>query len=251
MSENAPPQPAANAMRPSFGGFALVGACLAWVAGIVMHGAGPLAGVTTLGWLCLGASAAVVWLALRIGAYRRPQQASALGSAAAIAVCLLVCWLALGAARGAWADQASAAATIARLPPGALVDVRGDVSAEPLPERRGRLLVVAVVAVRAQGTFAWRPATGRVEAVIATPDDWFAPVYGDTVVLSGKLRAVGGGAPPGVVADLAAARARVVARGGGSPLLAALYALRVRLARAMQHGLPEPEAALLIGVLLG
>ncbi|HEV2236653.1 MAG TPA: ComEC/Rec2 family competence protein, partial [Ktedonobacterales bacterium] len=148
-------------------------------------------------------------------------------------------------------DQASAAATIARLPPGALVDARGDVSAEPLPERRGRLLVVAVVAVRAQGPFAWRPATGRVEAVIATPDDWFAPVYGDTVVLSGKLRAVGGGAPPGVVADLAAARARVVARGGGSPLLAALYALRVRLARAMQHGLPEPEAALLIGVLLG
>jgi competence protein ComEC len=46
------------------------------------------------------------------------------------------------------------------------------------------------------------------------------------------------------------ARATVQARGGGNPLLAALSALRVQLAQAIQRSLPEPEAALLIGILL-
>jgi ComEC/Rec2-related protein len=238
-------------MRPSFGGYALVAACLAWLVGTVLHGVGPLGSITVLGWLSLGICVAIVWLVVRISAFRRPDRPGSAPASNATALLVLLCWLAFGAARGVWADQADGATSIARLPPGATVDVRGDVSAEPLPERHGRLLVVTVVAVRAQGTFVWRSASGRAEALITTPEDWFAPVYGDTVVLTGKLRAVQAGAPPGVVADLAAARARVVARGGGAPILAALYALRVRLAQAMQHGLPEPEAALLIGVLLG
>jgi competence protein ComEC len=245
-----PPPPSAAVVRPSFGGYALVAACLAWLAGIVLRGAGPLSAVTWLGWLSISAAAAVTWMVARLSSIKRPH----LAERALIilpAVLVLVCWFALGAARAAWGAQIDGAASIARLPPGSQVELRGDVSAEPLPERRGRLLVVTVVAQRPPGTFAWQPAAGRVEALVDAPDDWFAPVYGDTVVLTGTARGVTAGTPPGVVAALVGARARVVARGGGSPVLAALYALRVQLAQAMQHGLPEPEASLLIGVLLG
>jgi hypothetical protein len=43
----------------------------------------------------------------------------------------------------------------------------------------------------------------------------------------------------------------IVDREGGNPLLARLFDLRLALAQAIQHALPEPEAALLIGILLG
>ncbi len=164
---------------------------------------------------------------------------------------LLGFWLALGAGRSAWSEVASGPRSVAMLPQHVTLELRGDVSAEPLPERKGRLLVIAVAAVSRDNGRSWLPASGRVEAFLDGPDDWFAPVYGDTLVLTGKLQAFQHGAPAGVSAQLAGARARVVARGGGSPLLASLYALRVRLATNIQHALPEPEAALLIGILLG
>jgi competence protein ComEC len=43
----------------------------------------------------------------------------------------------------------------------------------------------------------------------------------------------------------------IVERDGGNPLLAHLFELRLALAQAIQRALPEPEAALLIGILLG
>ena len=54
-----------------------------------------------------------------------------------------------------------------------------------------------------------------------------------------------------MIARLTGVRATVVSQGGGNPLLAALFDLRLRLAAIIQHALPEPEAALLIGILLG
>src|SRR5258706_10846933 len=104
----------------------------------------------------------------------------------------------------------------------------------------------------ADGGRDWQAASGGGEADVVGPDDWFAPAYGDAVSLSGPLRPLAGSyAPPGVLARLSGARATIRSRGNGNPLLAALFALRVRLAQAIQRALPEPEAALLIGVLLG
>ncbi|HEX8732899.1 MAG TPA: ComEC/Rec2 family competence protein, partial [Ktedonobacterales bacterium] len=63
--------------------------------------------------------------------------------------------------------------------------------------------------------------------------------------------ATGGGAPTSVDARMPSARTTVTARGGGWGPLAALFRLRVALAQAIERSLPEPEAALLIGILLG
>ena len=82
-------------------------------------------------------------------------------------------------------------------------------------------------------------------------DDWFAPDYGDTLSLSGVLTPVQSGAPTGVLAEMHGAQASILARGGGNPVLAMLFDLRLRLAESIQRALPEPEAALLIGILLG
>jgi competence protein ComEC len=54
-----------------------------------------------------------------------------------------------------------------------------------------------------------------------------------------------------VLARLVGAYAQIEARGGGNPILARLFAVRVQLAQGIQRTLPEPEAALLIGILLG
>ena len=95
-------------------------------------------------------------------------------------------------------------------------------------------------------------ASGRITTAYYGPDDWFAPAYGDTLSLSGDLEPLDGRyAPPGVVAELTKARSVIVDREGGNPLLARLFDLRLALAQAIQRALPEPEAALLIGILLG
>ncbi len=84
--------------------------------------------------------------------------------------------------------------------------------------------------------------------------------YGDRVRLSGTL-----GPPPviqgfdyetylarqGVYGILSDPALRSVAHGGASPLLAALYAYRRRALATLKQLFPEPECALLSGILLG
>jgi competence protein ComEC len=111
---------------------------------------------------------------------------------------------------------------------------------------------VQVSAVTVAGALGPSPATGRIEATVYGPNDWFSPAYGDSVTLTGALKPISGsGAPTSVTAHMSSARASISARGGGWAPLAALFQLRVTLAQAIERSLPEPEAALLIGVLLG
>jgi competence protein ComEC len=160
-------------------------------------------------------------------------------------------WVALGGLRGAWNNPAQAADAISRVPANVNVTVAGDVTQEPILEASGRLLVVDVHQVSVDGGTDWRPASGMLQVHANGPDDWFAPAYGDALQVTGKVVPVTGSAPADVLARMTASSVRIVARGGGSPLFARLFTLRVALAQAMQHALPEPEAALLIGILLG
>ncbi len=71
-------------------------------------------------------------------------------------------------------------------------------------------------------------------------------------LLTGKLLPLQGTyAPAGVVVRMTSVRAQIEARGGGNPLVMWLFNLRVSLAEAILRSLPEPAAALLIGILLG
>jgi competence protein ComEC len=249
------PSPTAVTARPLFGGYALVAACAAWLAGIALHKAGPFATIGTLAWAVLalgcGAYAAALFFAARFAGTKARGQRIQHALELLVTLAIVVFWLALGAARATWGDPASDPRSVARLPQGKTLELQGVVAAEPTLENGGRLLTLDVSQASLNSGSTWGSAVGRVEAFVAGPDDWFAPAYGDTLQLTGKLQPVTKGAPAGVLARLSSARAQIEARGGGNPLLAWLFALRVRLAEGIQRALPEPEASLLIGILLG
>lgn len=248
---------ASFARRPLFGGYALVAVAIAWVGGIALRTAGPLGALLPIAWLALAAGCALVVVPAAIvrqrlaGGVRTPVRAVRT-AALLLAAGLLGLFLALGASRAAAADTSQDPAAVSRLAHGESILLRGEVSAEPDLRAGYRYLTVDSAAVSLDGGSTWRPATGRVETAVSGPDDWFAPAYGDTVELTGSLALPGTGyVPPGVLARVKSARATVLSRGGGNPVLAWLFALRVALAQGLQHALPEPEAALLIGILLG
>lgn len=235
--------------RPLFGGYVFVASVAAWLAGVALAPFGPLGAVPTGAWLALAAAFAALWLCGRV-ATRRIVRAGSPGWRLLVAIAVLGCWFALGAGRAALGSGDSA--TVARYATGGQVTVRGIVAAEPDLRAGFRFLTVSVAQISADGGHTYSAASGRIEATVNGPDDWFAPAYGDTVSLTGRLRPPGQGySGPGIVARLTGARASVQQRGGGNPLLAALFRLRLRLAQAIQRALPEPEASLLIGILLG
>ncbi|HEU5348404.1 MAG TPA: ComEC/Rec2 family competence protein [Ktedonobacterales bacterium] len=240
-----PPIPSSDS-RPLFGGYALVAVTLAWIAGIALRPVGPLAAIPALVWLLIGLAACIAglvfarWHRSTVSGIRRTLLAAA----------IILCALAFGAARATWADPTNAPDAISHLPMNTALKLRGDVAAEPDIRGGQRYLLVDVTAASRDGGETWQPASGRAEVTVYGPDDWFAPAYGDTLSLNGKLTPAHRGAPAGVLVEMRGARATILAR-GGNPLLATLFDLRRRLAEAIQRTLPEPEAALLIGILLG
>ncbi|HLY32772.1 MAG TPA: ComEC/Rec2 family competence protein, partial [Ktedonobacterales bacterium] len=249
----------------SFGGYALVAFVSMWLAGIALYGAVSAFAIFDP-WVWLGAALAGGVLALSLWVMARrfasPQSIAISASAAHFRwqailralpiVALLGAWLALGMARAAWSDPARDPLSVGRYATGVSYEIQGAIVEEPDIRDGYRYLTVQVSAISLDSGQSWQAADGRIEATVYGPDDWFAPAYGDTVTLTGKLTPLAGAyASPGVVARMSSARADILARGGGNPLLAWLFGLRVALARAIQRSLPEPEASLLIGILLG
>lgn len=193
------------------------------------------------------------------------------------AAALLAC-LALGAARFTLALPDLGPGHVAALVDGPPVRLRGRIVAEPDRRDRRSDYRVALDAVwvgngagsglpetapRPDGQAArprhasWRPIRGTV--LVQLPS-FPAYRYGETVQLEGRLER-----PPELDGfDYAAWLARkgihAIARrpalirlssGGGNPLRRGLIALRERGRRALAQALPEPEAALATGILLG
>jgi competence protein ComEC len=220
---------------------------LAWIAGIALRSIEPLSLLLPWVWLAAGVPALIVLLILV--RWRSPHQGT--GARLALALAILLLALAFGAARAAWADSASDPHAISYLPLNTQVRLRGEVAAEPDIRGGYRYLLVDVSAASLDNGATWQSAVGRADVTVYGADDWFAPDYGDTLSLSGVLAPLQSGAPAGVLAEMRGAQASILARGGGNPLLAMLFDLRLRLAESIQRLLPEPEAALLIGILLG
>ena len=245
--------PTALAQRPLFRGYALVVFVAAWLLGDWLSGLGALALSAPLAWLALAgaglaASGGAELVARRTTPGSRARQMARLG----LALTALLFWVGLGAARAVWSNPARDPNNIARFADGAQAQVVGQVVDQP-DERDGyRLLTVEVSAVTPSGASVSVPASGRIQATVYGPNDWFSPTYGDSVTLTGALKPPSAGsAPASVDARMTPARASVTARGGGWAPLAALFRLRVTLGQAIERSLPEPEAALLIGILLG
>ncbi|HET6948277.1 MAG TPA: DNA internalization-related competence protein ComEC/Rec2 [bacterium] len=133
---------------------------------------------------------------------------------------------------------------------------------QPPLRRPGRVRVV-VAADTLQIREEARPVAGRVLVSVRGEQD---VRYGDRIRVTGRLvRPPTPGNPgefsyrdhlaaQGIRATLALRRGdavRVVARGRGHPVLAAIFALRARISGVFAAGLPGPRGALLMSLLLG
>ncbi len=135
------------------------------------------------------------------------------------------------------------------------VTLRGIVSAPPDVRDRSTDLRIEVSAVKNQNE--WTAANGTVLARLPRFTDF---QYGDEVELSGVLHA-----PPvfgdfsyrdylarqGIYSIMDRPRVTRLASGRGSPIYGALFALRDRAQAVIAQSLPEPQASLLMGILLG
>jgi competence protein ComEC len=263
MSSVASPPSSSSSQAPStllrgplFGGYTIVAIVAAWLIGIALRASDILPPyVAPWTWLALaGACAMFATLAALLTQFiaQRRIRLLSLALRLLLMIGILGVFVALGAARTAWSDPATDPTSVARYANGASVRLQGEVIAEPDLRDGARLLTVEVSSIRVGDDGPTQAASGRITTAYYGPDDWFAPAYGDTLSLSGDLEPLGDHyAPPGVVAELTKARSVIVDREGGNPLLARLFDLRLALAQAIQRALPEPEAALLIGILLG
>ncbi|WP_052888140.1 ComEC/Rec2 family competence protein [Thermogemmatispora carboxidivorans] len=172
-----------------------------------------------------------------------------------------VLWLFLSALlAGAWrmalADPRHdplAVASLLRSPAGtSQLIVHGEVSAPPTLEGHARRLTVSVIEVSSDGGLHWWPRHGEIAVLTSGTllDDPYGPAYGDEVLLRGHLLPPASAGAPDLQALMAFPRL-TVRRHGGNPLLALLYALRFQLAALIARVLPQPEAALLVAILLG
>ncbi len=230
----------------------LVGVAIAWIVGLAVASslpAGPAHWPLTLTGLALIGSAGATTLLV----FMRPR--SLLAPIAprlqfAIMGLWLVSALICGMARFAWSVAADPH-RITNFALGTNLTVQGTVDAEPDERAKGAFLILDVTTAQLNGTGTWRQVSGRVSLFATGQASPFSPEYGDTIESQGVLATASPHSPPGVDADLTAARVQILARGGGNPILAAFFRLREALATAIEGALPAPEAALLIGILLG
>ncbi len=222
-----------------------------WLAGLlagsVLHTWLTLPALTIAGFVTVACAAMLTTVA--VWRYRQTLMPLAAGWQSLL---ILIWWLAaltLGMARLAWAAPRNDPRDIANLPIGTAVTVSGTIDAAPDIHAQGAYLQVRITAVQtATGTFR---ADGVVECFDSQIQVPFAPEYGDQVEVKGTLAAVPPLAPPGLSALLRSAKLTIMQRGSGNPLLGLIYRWRAALAEGLQRALPAPEAALLIGILLG
>jgi len=167
-------------------------------------------------------------------------------------VTLMLLCLLLGAWRYSTVSSSNDPHAISAFIGASKLEVRGTVADEPKLQRRIRLLLIDVSGVSKDGGNSWQDADGQMEAQAPDTliDDPYGANYGDSVKLQGRLQAPQLYSAPGISASMVFPGITVQSK-GGNPVIAALYALRVKLAGIIAQSLPQPEAALLIAIVLG
>jgi competence protein ComEC len=191
-------------------------------------------------------AAAVVCVAASFALRGRPR-------AQLISICLLI--LSLGWWRYDPARPILAPGPLAEYNDGDGVTFRGLVVNDPVPRDRQANLQVSVHELKAQ--HAWMPMRGQV--LVQVPS-YEAHRYGDELEIHGKLQTPSDSdgfsyrtylARQGIHSVLRYPRITLLARDQGQTLLAFLYALKRRTQSVITTIMPEPEAALLTGILVG
>lgn len=216
---------------------------LLWLSGALLLGmlAAPAFGLAWALYLAAGLAAGVAALAER--RFHRPRLAWA------ALVLLAAC---LGAARWQAAHPAVTRADVAWWAGQGTFRLTGVVDDMPVPdgERLRFRLRVEGLQPLANGELAGeaQPARGSVSVSVARGAD---VRYGDRIRVSGTLSGVERGARGRAVYLSSWAEPKIERHGQGNPLRAALFALRERAYRTVNTIFPQPEAALVNGILLG
>ncbi|MFL5662201.1 MAG: DUF4131 domain-containing protein [Ktedonobacteraceae bacterium] len=216
-------------------GLTLVALASAWLAGIVLAAWLPLSTFALFVGSCLSTL-------LLIPLWRQKSARLSL---------LLVLWLLLGAWRYAITLPANDAQVISHFIGVGTIRLRGSITDEPKLTAKSGLLQISVSSISRNSGASWQDAHGQVEvqALVSEVSPPYGPHYGDSVEVQGKLQAATAFNPPGTFASMIFPRISVTGT-GGIPLLGALYQLRARLATIIEQSLPQPEADLLIALLL-
>ena len=217
-------------------GMSLLVVAGAWLLGIFLS---QKVALPALG-LLLAACAALFWL---IPLWRDP---------VARIVMLSVLWLLLGMWRYAIASPIGDAQAISTFIGTGKVEVQGAVSDEPKLQGKIRVLVISVSNLSTNGGTSWQNVHGQLEVQTlgGLIDDPYGANYGDNVELQGKLQSPTPYTATGIFATMTFPRISVSSN-GGNPIIAALYHLRTAMANIIAQSLPQPEAAILIAILLG
>jgi competence protein ComEC len=131
------------------------------------------------------------------------------------------------------------------------VKLQAIVADEPRLESHSTLLTISTQRMSLDGGQSWREIAGemQVQTLDASFDDPYAPRYGDTIALTGRLTAPPPYTTPEIQAGMAFPALSITAR-GGNPLLVFLYQARTALASVLMQALPQPFAALLVAIFL-
>jgi len=199
-------------------------------------------------------AAAVVCLAASLALRGRPRaQPRQSGTVQLTSICLLI--LSLGLWRYDLARPTLVPGPLAAYNDRDSVAFRGLVVNDPVPRDRSANLQVSVYELKVDD--AWMPIRGQVLVQVPSYETYR---YGDELEVHGKLET-----PPdvetfsyrtylarqGIHSLLRYPGIGLLARDQGQPLLAFLYALKRRTQSVITAILPEPEAALLTGILVG
>jgi competence protein ComEC len=162
-----------------------------------------------------------------------------------------VLWLLLGAWRYAITLPTNDAQAISHFIGVGSIRLRGSITDEPKLTAKSGLLQISASSISRNSGASWQDAHGQVEvqALVSEVSPPYGPKYGDSVEVQGKLQAATAFNPPGTFASMVFPRISVTGT-GGIPLLGTLYQLRARLATIIEQSLPQPEADLLIALLL-
>jgi competence protein ComEC len=211
-------------------------------------------------WLAL-AGLALLWLFLRRLPQRWPRFSPSFGSLPfliPIPLPTLLLVLALGAARYALAQPRFDSASLASYNDRDRTFILEGVLIQPPDDRDTyTLLRLHIDKLRPISDLLFQPVNGILQARVAASDAWR---YGDRLQVQGRLET-----PPilddfsyrdylarqGVYSLMNQASVRLLLHDQGNPLLAGVYALKTHALGTLYRILPDPEASLMAGILLG
>ncbi|MBI2860863.1 MAG: DNA internalization-related competence protein ComEC/Rec2 [Chloroflexi bacterium] len=135
-----------------------------------------------------------------------------------------------------------------------VAQVKGIVAGDP--ETRDRSIYLELSAAEIKTDEGWRQVEGKAKLVVPR---YPAYRYGDALLVTGRLETptsdsfdyAGYLANQGIRSFMAYPRIEVLEQGRGDPLLGWVYGLRHSLSRSLARALPEPQASLAQGIVLG